>query len=108
MQKFHVAIGVSDIAASVLDYSQRLQAEPSLVVDGEYALWRTESLNFSIRKTTDEVAQIRHIGWEVEQSDSFSESADVNGIVWEQFTAEQQADEIAALWPQTEYKPAAL
>lgn len=50
MKKFHLAILTDDIAATVQDYSHRLSAQPCVVVDGEYALWRTEMLNISVRK----------------------------------------------------------
>ena len=61
-EKFHLAIGVADIAASVEDYSERLQAQPALIVPGEYALWRTAHLNFSVRKVAaDQVGQLRHL-----------------------------------------------
>lgn len=106
MKKFHIALLVKNIAESVVDYSQRLQAEPVSVIPNEYALWRTDTLNFSIRQTDDEVCQIRHIGWEVEAAESFTKTTDINGIEWEAFTALQQAEEIAALWPASEYQPA--
>lgn len=35
----------------------------------------------------------------------FSQETDVNGIVWERFTAQQQADEINELWADAEYTP---
>jgi len=31
---------------------------------------------------------------------------DVNGIVWERFNAQQQADEINELWPEANFRPA--
>ncbi len=30
---------------------------------------------------------------------------DVNGILWERFTADQQAEEIRQTWPATSYQP---
>ncbi len=39
MKKLHLAISTNDIEATVKDYSQRLSAQPCLVVAGEYALF---------------------------------------------------------------------
>ena len=49
MKKIHIAISpfrhfvisTDDIDATVADYSARLEAEPCLIIAGEYALWRT-------------------------------------------------------------------
>ena len=105
MKRFHLAVGVADIASAVLDYSRRLACDPVVVVDGEYALWRTETLNFSIRKTTEEAGLLRHLGWEDAGATAFYAEKDVNGILWESFSAQQQADEIQQLWPSTQYQP---
>lgn len=100
MRKLHIALGVGDITASVEDYSERLQAQPSLVVPDEYALWRTPALNFSIRKVTDDaVGQLRHMGWEDPEVHAFTQDVDCNGITWECFSLSQQLDEIALAWP---------
>lgn len=104
MQKFHIAISTPNLEQTIADYSFRLGAQPSLVIPGEYALWRTETLNFSIRH--DPVAlpgSLRHLGWEDTSAKEFSQDQDVNGIIWEQFSAEQQATEIKALWPDASY-----
>ena len=50
MKKIHLAISTQDLAASVEDYSRRLNAQPDLVIAGQYALWRTDTLNFSVRR----------------------------------------------------------
>lgn len=100
MKKFHIAISVSDIEQSIVDYSLRLEQQPQIVVNGEYALWRTGMLNFSIRKTTEKVGTIRHIGWEDSNVDEFTQEADVNGIVWEKFNEEAQLKEIVRVWPE--------
>lgn len=99
MRRFHIAIGVNDIAASIQDYNQRLGQPATTVVANEFALWQTDTLNFSIRKTNGELG-VRHIGWEDSAAVSFSESKDVNGIIWEHFSAAQQRSEIETLWPQ--------
>lgn len=100
MRKFHIALGVADIALSVEDYSERLQAQPALVVPGEYALWRTPALNFSIRRVAEpDIGLMRHLGWEDPNATAMVADTDVNGIVWEQFALPQQLDEIALAWP---------
>lgn len=50
MRVLHLALAVSNIEQSVADYSARLGVLPVVVVPGEYALWRAEALNLSIRK----------------------------------------------------------
>jgi hypothetical protein len=96
-------ISVQDIAASVEDYSQRLACQPCLIIADEYALWRTASVNFSIRQTQEAIGTIRHLGWEDDNADSFTKEIDVNGIEWERFSAEVQAEEIRDIWPQIDY-----
>lgn len=111
MRKFHIAIGVADVDAAVSDYSERLQAEPVSHIAGEYALWRTPETNFSIRQVSEaegsgqRVGQVRHIGFEDSEASEFSTSIDANGLLWEHFTAEQQAEEINQLWPSAAYVP---
>jgi len=104
MRKIHLAISTDDIAATVDDYSRRLACPPCVVVPGEYALWRTGTVNLSVRR--DRAAppgSLRHLGWEDPEAEAFSTETDVNGILWERFSAAQQADEIEELWPGTEY-----
>ena len=106
MRRIHIAIGVTDIAASVTDYTRRLGAAPVVVVSGDYALWRTDTINLSIRRVAAGMAgQLRHLGWEDEACEAFTVETDVNGIAWERFTAEQQAGEIQSAWPDTDYLP---
>ncbi|AKG20145.1 hypothetical protein [Calothrix sp. 336/3] len=96
-KKFHIAISVTDLEAAIADYSQRLGHQPCIIVPNEYALWRTETLNFSIRFSYD-TEKLRHLGWEDDTASTFSEDIDVNGIAWERFTAAQQQQEVEALW----------
>mgnify|MGYP000710593439 CR=1 FL=1 len=104
MKKLHIALGVSDIEASVLDYTQRFNQEPDVVIPGAYALWRTACLNVSIRTTDqNEAGQLRHLGWEADDAADFSSDTDCNGILWERFSAEHQAQEIGELWPEANY-----
>ena len=96
MKKFHIAINVADLALSVQDYSARLGSAPEVLVPDEYALWRTPTLNFSIRKEAGSPAgALRHLGWEDDSAERFSAEADVNGIVWEKFNEALQKEEIA-------------
>ena len=99
MKKFHIALAVNNIDESIIDYSKRLECEPEIVIAGEYALWRTNILNFSIRQSNDVMNKVRHIGWEDPAATQFSKEKDVNGLLWEQFNAEQQQEEIRTIWP---------
>lgn len=104
MKRIHIAIATQDIAATVADYTTRLGLEPCVFIAGEYALWRSESLNLSVRQdTTCQPGELRHLGWEDPHAESFTTSTDVNGILWERFTARQQAAEIEELWPGRDY-----
>lgn len=104
MRILHLALAVSNIEQSVVDYSARLGVLPVIVVSGEYALWRTETLNLSIRKTNDLSEIMRHLGWEDTEATEFSTETDCNGIVWEKFAASHQAQEINELWPNANYR----
>ncbi|PZD72504.1 hypothetical protein C1752_03699 [Acaryochloris thomasi RCC1774] len=105
LKKLHLAISTDKIDETVKDYSKRFGASPCSVINGEYALWRTESLNISIRYDANAPGALRHLGWEDASAPEFSEETDVNGIVWERFSAQHQADEINALWPSATYQP---
>lgn len=105
MRKIHIALSTDNIEQSVADYSVRLGIAPVIVVEQQYALWRTETINLSIRKD-DSVnpGALRHLGWEELDAKQFSATVDCNGITWESFTAEQQAEEINQFWPEAEYQ----
>jgi hypothetical protein len=105
MKKFHIALSVQNIQQSIVDYSERLNCYPSVIVPNEYALWRTSSVNFSIRKTTSTQEKLRHLGWEDSSANSFTKDQDVNGIVWENFSSSEQAKEINNIWPDIGYIP---
>jgi len=45
------------------------------------------------------------LGWEDSTAPQFSQTTDVNGIVWEKFSAQQQADEINEIWPEANFSP---
>lgn len=98
MKRFHLALGVKDIKKSVKDYSKRLARKPTIVVPGAYALWRTPTLNFSIRKVSVAKGTLRHLGWEESSAKKFTKSKDVNGIVWESFSGDLQREEIREIF----------
>lgn len=101
--RVHLAVAVADLTQSVAEYSRLLGHSPVVVVPGEYALWRTPELNFSIRKTGDAPGSVRHVGFERDDATEFSKYVDANGLVWETFSRVHQADEITALWPEARY-----
>jgi len=105
MRTLHLALAVSNIEQSVADYSARLGVLPAVVVSGEYALWRTEALNLSIRKISETSGSLRHLGWEDTEAGEFSTETDCNGIIWEKFAASHQAQEINEIWPSANYQP---
>lgn len=106
MRKLHIALSTHKITESIKDYTLRLEIEPCLCIPDEYALWRTDTLNVSIRRdTTCESGTLRHFGWEDSAVSEASEDKDINGIIWERFSAQQQAAEINALWPEAKYQP---
>ncbi|MEX2515819.1 MAG: hypothetical protein WD572_02745 [Gammaproteobacteria bacterium] len=106
MRKLHIAISTDKIDETVEDYSRRLGAQPCSSIPSEYALWRTESLNVSVRQDPAcAPGTLRHLGWEDSTATEFSQDTDVNGIVWERFAAQHQADEINGIWPEAKYQP---
>ena len=83
MKKLHLALATHDIAATVADYTTRLECTPEVVVPGVYALWRTASLNLSVRFDKQcAPGELRHLGWEDAVATEFSSEKDVNGILW--------------------------
>ena len=100
MKKFHLALSVAEIEQSIIEYSKRLGGPPTVIIPNEYALWRTDTLNFSIRRSGEGVGMLRHLGWEDSQALRFETEKDVNGVLWERFTSEQQAQEIEETWGQ--------
>ena len=99
MKRFHLAIGVKNIADSVNDYEKRLGEKALVYIEDTYALFRTQSLNISLRKVDDSTLGLRHLGWEDDSATGFSEDADINGTVWEHFRQEDQIQEILNAWP---------
>lgn len=94
MKRFHIALAVRDLDASIADYSERLGQAPRAVVPGKYAMWRTDLLNFSINEMPDKAGQLRHVGFEDDGVIGYTSSTDVNGLLWESFSAREQDDRI--------------
>lgn len=105
MRKLHIALSVLSVTDSIADYTQRLGAQPQVIVPDKYALWRTDAVNISIRQTSAiEVPGMRHLGWEDDDITVLTETRDCNGILWEEFSAELQLREILAQWPRAQIK----
>jgi hypothetical protein len=98
MKRFHIALAVRELSASIADYSTRLGQPPNAVVEGKYAMWRTELLNFSINQNPERAGQLRHIGFEDDAAEAFTSTSDVNGIEWEHFSAQAQDERIVAMY----------
>lgn len=101
----HIAVAVKDIEESVGEYTRLLGQGPDLVIPGTYALWRTPALNMSIRKTGEGAGTVRHVGFERDEAERFTEYRDCNGLLWETFNKNHQADEIKSVWKDVEYTP---
>lgn len=99
MKRFHIALAVDDVHASIPEYTQRLGTEPEVVIPGEYALWRTTQINFSIRRAPGAAGAVRHLGWEDSCAPTLSVDHDINGLIWEVFSWNDQRQEIEAIWP---------
>lgn len=98
MKRFHIALAVADLEASISDYSVRLGRPPSAVVPGQYAMWRTELLNFSINENPEMAGRLRHVGFEDDTAQGYSSSVDVNGLMWELFPAAEQDARIVSAY----------
>ena len=105
MKRFHIAFNTHNIEVTVEEYSERLGMAPVLVIEDEYALWRTPTLNVSVRKNLALApGEFRHVGWEDPEASAMTADTDSNNILWEHFSAEQQAEEINSIWPDSTYK----
>ncbi|MFW0777911.1 MAG: hypothetical protein ACN2B6_09375 [Rickettsiales bacterium] len=104
MKRVHISISTTDYEASLAEYTKRLGAAPDITVEGRYARWRTEHLNFTLsRKAGQEGGKIRHIGIEDSEQKGFDREYDVNGIEWEYFSKEDQDAEIKARFPEAKF-----
>jgi len=100
MKRFHISLSVGDFAASLADYNHRLGCAPYALLDGRYALWKTDILNFSISCKPGETAgTVRHIGFEDDSLSGATEEKDAAGIIWEYFSPQAQDDEIKTKFP---------
>jgi catechol 2,3-dioxygenase-like lactoylglutathione lyase family enzyme len=98
VRRFHISLAVANLAASIRDYSARLGVEPTAVVAGKYAMWRTSQLNFSINEMPARAGQLRHLGFEDSAAGEFSSDHDVNGIEWELFSPKAQDEKIVEVY----------
>jgi hypothetical protein len=98
VRRFHISLAVADLAASIRDYSARLGVEPTAIVAGKYAMWRTTQLNFSINQMPERAGQLRHLGFEDSAAGDFSVDRDVNGIEWELFSPAAQDEKIVEVY----------
>ena len=98
MKRFHIALAVDDLDTSIKDYSQRLEQEPTVVVAKKYAMWRTDTLNFSINQVPEQAGQLRHVGFEDEAKEGFSSDFDTNGLEWEHFSPGAQDQKIVEMY----------
>ncbi|KAG7667725.1 hypothetical protein NADE_002634 [Nannochloris sp. 'desiccata'] len=98
-QKVHIAIAVADLEASIAAYSLKFGRQPELIRKEAYALWRTDLLNFSISVDPENAGHVRHLGFEDASSTAMTAEYDVNGLLWERFTYQQQRTEIDIHYP---------
>ncbi|WP_041523500.1 VOC family protein [Gilvimarinus agarilyticus] len=98
MKRFHIALAVKNLTESITDYSRRLGCKPNAVVPGKYAMWRTDSLNFSINEMPAQAGQLRHLGFEDDAALGFTSDVDTNGIEWESFSPVAQNDKIFEIY----------
>ena len=98
MKRFHIALAVANLDNSIVDYSLRLGEEPTVVVSDKYAMWRTDTLNFSINQMPDRAGQLRHVGFEDESVQGFSSDYDTNGLEWELFSPLAQDQKIIEIY----------
>ena len=103
MPRIHIALAVADFSDSLADYTERLGQKPCCTVDGKYALWRTDILNFSISVNPEQAGVVRHLGFECEAAEEMTAETDANGMLWESFSARQQKQEILRIWPDAQF-----
>ncbi|MCJ0974542.1 hypothetical protein MST27_14305 [Pseudomonas sp. PS1] len=98
MKRFHIALAVDDLQASIAEYDRRLGQAATVVVPGRYAMWRTELLNFSINEMPGQGGTLRHVGFEIDGVEGFSSDTDCNGLVWERFCPAAQDHRIRQIY----------
>jgi catechol 2,3-dioxygenase-like lactoylglutathione lyase family enzyme len=74
MKRFHVHVGVDDLAANIRFYSKMFRAEPAVLKD-DYAKWMIDEprINFAISRSTTRTG-VSHLGL---QADTAEELADI-------------------------------
>ena len=105
MRRIHIALAVESISKSVADYTQRIGTEPTVVVGGNYAMWRTDQMNFSINEQPENAGQLRHLGFEDDDANGFSMDHDCNGIMWELISPQAQDEKIVDVYGSSESRP---
>ena len=103
MKRIHIAITISDLTDSIIEYSTKFGTDPICTVKDTWALWLTPELNFSIEVKPEQAGEIKHIGFEDPSAESMIREKDINGLEWENFTIEQQKELIFKIWPHAEY-----
>ncbi|MBF2057588.1 MAG: hypothetical protein IGQ45_10305 [Cyanobacterium sp. T60_A2020_053] len=99
MKRIHLALSTQNLHESILEYNQRLSVKPTIIIDNEYALWRTPTINFSLRVDYNcHPGSLRNLDWEDDEATEFTQDTDVNGIIWEHFSYENQLAEIKDIW----------
>ena len=100
-KKIHLALSVKNLDEVVKDYNKRLGSSPEVFIPNEYALWRTNEVNLSVRVDPSfQPGSLLHLGFEDPSVDGFTSTIDSIGIVWESFRAQDQLDEINSIWPE--------
>jgi hypothetical protein len=105
MKRFHLALAVADLDASIADYSARLGQPPQVVVEGVYALWRTEQLNFSINLQRERAGKLCRMGFVDDETRESTRDTDVNGIAWERFSTLAHDLRVATAYGVPRYAP---
>jgi len=60
----------------------------------------------SVRKNNSgSSGEVSHLGWEDPEFTNFSAETDLNGIIWERFSAPVQAEEINEIWTDVDHQP---
>jgi hypothetical protein len=106
-RRFHLALAVDDLDATIADYTVRLGEAPAVVVVGRYAVWRTPEVNLSVSVPVPDAGpepgsaparRLRHVGFEDDDAVVAPRTVDVNGIEWEGFSLARQDAEIARVY----------
>jgi hypothetical protein len=115
-RRFHLALAVDDLDATIADYTVRLGEAPAVVVGGRYAVWRTPEINLSVSVSVPDAGpepgsaparRLRHVGFEDDDAVVAPRTVDVNGIEWEGFSLAHQDAEITRVYgsPTTSREP---